>query len=49
MQHFMELDMKKFEDPKTLTFGVSNLKTSLGQIGPKVFGKEPYQASSQEP
>ena len=29
MQNFIELDMKKF----------LNLKTSLGQFGPKAFGK----------
>ena len=39
MQKFMELDMKKFPDPKTLAFGVWGLKTSLGQFGPKAFGK----------
>ena len=39
MQHFMELDMKTFSDPKTLTFVVWGLKTSLGQFGPKAFGK----------
>ena len=38
MQKFMELDMKKFPDPKTLAFGVWGLKTSLGQFGPKAFG-----------
>ena len=35
MQNFMELDMKKFKDPKTLTFGVFDLKTRLEQSGPK--------------
>ena len=35
----MKLDMKKFTDPKTLTFGVWGLKTSLGQFGPKAFGR----------
>ena len=39
MQYFMELDMKKFSDPKARTFGVWGLKTSLGQFGPNVFGK----------
>ena len=39
MQDFMEFDMKKFADPKTLTFGVWDLKTSFGQFRPKVFGK----------
>ena len=35
----MELDMKNSTDPKTLTFGVWSLKTSLGQFGPKAFGR----------
>ena len=35
MQDFMCLDMKKFVDPKAVTFGVCGLKTSLGQHGPK--------------
>ena len=35
----MELDMRKFTDPKTLTFGVWGLETSLGQFGPKAFGR----------
>ena len=35
----MELDIKKLADPKTLTFGVWGLKTSLGQFGPKAFGR----------
>ena len=39
MQNFMEHDMKKLLDPKALTFGVWSLKTSLGQFGPKAFGK----------
>ena len=39
MQNFMELDMKKFSDSKALTFGIWGLKTSLGQFGPKAFGK----------
>ena len=39
MQNFMKLDRKKISDPKTLTFGVWDLKTSLGQFGPKAFGK----------
>ena len=29
MQNFMEVDMKKFTDPKTLTFRVRGLKTNL--------------------
>ena len=37
--NFMELDMKKFSGPKDLKFWVCGLKTSLGQFGPKVFGK----------
>ena len=40
--------MKKFSDPKTLTFEVWGLKNSLVQFGPKVFGKGLYQASSQK-
>ena len=39
MQHFMQLDMKKKSDPKTLTFGVWGLINSLEQFGPKAFGK----------
>ena len=39
MQNFMELDMKNFSDLKALTFGVWSVKTSLGQYGPKAFGK----------
>ena len=31
--------MKKFSDLKALIFGVWGLKTSLGQFGPKAFGK----------
>ena len=38
-QNVMELDMGKFTDPKTLTVGVWGLKTSLGQFGPKAFGR----------
>ena len=39
MRNFMEHDMEKFSDSKALKFGVWDLKTSLGQFGPKVFGK----------
>ena len=39
MQNFIELDMKKFTDPKTLTFVVWGLKASLVQFGPKAFGR----------
>ena len=39
VQNFMELDVKKNSDPKALTFGIWDLKTSLGQFGPKAFGK----------
>ena len=39
MQNFIELDIKKFSDLKALTFGVWDLKTSLGQFGSKTFGK----------
>ena len=38
-QNFIELHMKKFTDPKTLTFGVWGLKTNLGQFGPKAFDR----------
>ena len=31
--------MKQFSDPKSLTFGVWGLKTSLGQFGPNAFGR----------
>ena len=40
MQNFMELDMKKNSDLKTLAFEVVwGLKTSLGQFGPKAFSR----------
>ena len=39
VQNFMELDMKKFSNPKALTFGVWGLKTSLGQFGTKAVAK----------
>ena len=40
MENFIELDMKKFSDlVKALTFGVWDLKTSLGQFGPRSFSK----------
>ena len=39
VQNFMELDMKKISDPKLLTLSTWGLKTSLGQFGPKAFGK----------
>ena len=39
MQNFIELNMKKFSDPKSLTFGIWGLKTSLGQFGPEAFGE----------
>ena len=39
MQNFMELDMKKLIDLKTLTLDVWILKTSLGQFRPKAFGR----------
>ena len=47
MQNFIELDMKKFTDPKTLTFGVWSLKTSLVQFGPKAFGRGLIKPFSQ--
>ena len=38
MHNFMELDMRKFSDPKALTVGAWGLKTSLRQFGHKAFG-----------
>ena len=35
----MEIDMKKPLENKAMTFRVWGLKTSLGQFGPKSFGK----------
>ena len=49
MQNFMELDMKKFSDPKAVTFRVWDLKTSLGQFGPKAFGKGLIKALVKNP
>ena len=46
MQNFMELDMNKFSDLKALTFGVWDLKTSLG---PKAFGKGLIKALVKNP
>ena len=39
MQNCMQLDMKKISDPKSQTFGIWGLKTTLAQFGPKAFGK----------
>ena len=39
MQNFMQLDMKKNSDPKSQTFGIWGLKTTLGQFGPRAFDK----------
>ena len=47
MQNFMEPDMKKFSDLKTLTIGVWGLKISLGQYEPKAFQRT-YQDFNQE-
>ena len=49
IQNFMELDMKKCSDPKALTFGVWGLKPSLGQFGPKAFGKGLIKALVENP
>ena len=49
MQNFMELDLKKFSDPKALTIGVWGLKTSLGQFGHKAFGKGLIKALVENP
>ena len=35
MQNFMELHMKKVLDPKAVAVGAWDLKTSLGQVGPR--------------
>ena len=49
MQNFMKLDMKKFSDPKALTFGVRDLKTTLGQFGPRAFCKELIKPLDENP
>ena len=49
IQNFIELDRKKIPDPKALTFGVWSLKASLGQLGPKAFGKGLIKALVQNP
>ena len=48
-QNYMELEMKKSSHPKALTFGVWDLKTSLGQFGPKAFGKGHVKALVENP
>ena len=35
MQNFMEFNLKKFLNPKTVVLGVWGSKTSLKQFGPK--------------
>ena len=40
MQNVIERDMKRFPDPKALTFGVWGLKTNLEPFEPKALGKE---------
>ena len=47
IQNFMELAMKKFSDPKALTFGVWGLKTQT--LGPKAFGKGLIKELVQSP
>ena len=49
MQNFMELDKKIFSNPKTLTWGVWSWKTSLGQFGPKGFGKGLIKPLNENP
>ena len=49
IQNFTKLDMKLFSDLKALTFGVWGLKTSLGQFGPKAFGKGLIKALVKNP
>ena len=39
MQNFMELDMKKYLDLKTVYIWGLGRKTSFGQFGTKAFGK----------
>ena len=39
MQNFMELDMKRYLDLKTVYIWGLEPKTSLGQFGTKAFGK----------
>ena len=41
--------MKKCSDPKALTFGIWDLKTSLGQFGSKAFGKGLIKALVENP
>ena len=38
-QNFMEVDMEKKSDSKSLAFGIWDLKTRLGQFGSKAFVK----------
>ena len=49
MQNFMELDMKKFTDPKTLAFGVCGLKASLEHFGHKTFGRKLIKSQVENP
>lgn len=37
MKHFMELDMKHFLDPRTVTFGICDLGTNFGEFGSRAF------------
>ena len=48
MQNFIELDMI-CSDFKALIFGVWGLNTSLGQFGPKAFGKGLIKALVKNP
>ena len=49
MVNFMELPVKRFLDPKALTFRFWGLKTSLGQFGPKVFCKRFIKPLDENP
>ena len=49
VQNFIELDVKEFSDLKALIFGAWGLKTSLGQFGPKAFGKGLIKALVKNP
>ena len=49
LQNLLELYKKKFLDPKAVIFKVWGLNASLGQLGPKVFGKGLIKPKIQKP
>ena len=50
MQNFVDLDMKKFSDLKTLKFGFWDLKTTFRAIWAQSLWQRTYQAiNSREP